>query len=111
MLQLADEVGPFLRAHRQLASLGRLLREQDNQCAVLGWSRDGFIDPDVALRVVASVWWYGHHRIDLTQGRSWLEDALVTAGAKTTAVAADTQRVRGGTFGWAARALVVSAGG
>jgi predicted ATPase/DNA-binding XRE family transcriptional regulator len=93
--RLAGETGPFLRTHRQVVSLGRLLRDQDNFRAVLGWSRDGLIEPDIGLRLVSRMWWFWHHRTDLTQGRFCVESALEAARTGEAADAAEARIAAG----------------
>jgi predicted ATPase len=90
VLRLAEEFGPFLRTHRQLVSLGRVLRDQDDVYAVLGWARDGLIDADIGLRLVSSMWWFWHHRTDLAPGRHWLETILATCNDNEGTDAAET---------------------
>jgi predicted ATPase/DNA-binding XRE family transcriptional regulator len=91
LLQLADEAGPFLRTQRQLVSLTRLLRDQDNLRAVLAWSRERIIEPQIGLRLVSRMWWFWHHRTDLSQGRFSVECALASVDVEETADCAEAR--------------------
>ena len=91
LLPLVEETGPFLRTHHQLVSLRRLLRDQDNLRAALGWSRDGLIDAGIGVRLVSRMWWFWHHRTDLTEGRFCVESALAIVDGEASADAAEAR--------------------
>ena len=91
LVGLVEETGPFLRTQHQLVSLDRLLRDQDNLRAALGWSRDGLINPGIGVRLVSRMWWFWHHRTDLTEGRFLVESALASLDGETSADAAEAR--------------------
>ena len=74
-LALAERAKPELNGPAQAVWLDRLEAEPDNLRAAIGWSL-GRGDPEVALRLVAALWWFWYKRGHLTEGRRWLEEAL-----------------------------------
>jgi predicted ATPase/DNA-binding SARP family transcriptional activator len=65
----------------QAAWLRRLEVELDNVRAALRWALDS-ARADLALRLAASLWEFWWIRGRLTEGRSWLDQALAEAGAE-----------------------------
>ncbi|CAA9434270.1 MAG: hypothetical protein AVDCRST_MAG03-3511 [uncultured Rubrobacteraceae bacterium] len=74
-LALAERARPHLNGPDQCPWLDRLEGEIYNLRAAIGWSLGGG-DPEVALRLVAELWWFWYKRGHLTEGRRWLEEAL-----------------------------------
>ena len=74
-LALAERARPELKGPDQSSWLDRLEAEMDNLRAALGWSLDRG-DVEVALRMVAELWWFWYKRGHLNEGRRWLEEAL-----------------------------------
>jgi predicted ATPase/DNA-binding CsgD family transcriptional regulator len=77
-LSLAESAEPALWGPEQELWLNTLETEHDNLGAALNWTLDH--DPTIALPLAASLWWFWQTRGYLTEGRAWLERALV-AGA------------------------------
>jgi len=77
-LSLAEETEPHLRGREQKAWLNRLGREQDNLRAALRWGFEhqeaGFV-----LRLTGALWQYWSLRVQWSEGRRWLEEALKVA--------------------------------
>ena len=83
-LELAEEAAPKLKGGEQQIWLNRLEIEHDNLRAALSWSL-GQGEIEIALRIGGSLWWFWFVRGHLTEGRRWLERALVeVAGAPTS---------------------------
>src|ERR671916_1297994 len=74
-LALAERARPELKGPDQSSWLDRLEAEMDNLRAALGLSLDRG-DVEVALRMVAELWWFWYKRGHLNEGRRWLEEAL-----------------------------------
>jgi predicted ATPase/DNA-binding CsgD family transcriptional regulator len=74
-LALAEEARPELKGPRQTEWFDRLESEHDNLRAALSWSLEGG-DPEMALRLVANLWWFWYKRGHLSEGRRWLEEVL-----------------------------------
>jgi predicted ATPase/DNA-binding CsgD family transcriptional regulator len=74
-LALAEEASPETKGPRQTEWFDRLESEHDNLRAALSFSLEGG-DPEMALRLVASLWWFWYKRGHLSEGRRWLEEAL-----------------------------------
>ena len=83
-LALAERAKPELNGPAQAVWLDRLEAELDNLRAAIGWSL-GRGDPEVALRLVATLWWFWYKRGHLTEGRRWLEEALERSAPPTPA--------------------------
>jgi non-specific serine/threonine protein kinase len=67
--------------------LARLRDERDNLRAALAWSLDSG-EPEIALRLGASLWRYWTSEGALREGRSWLERALAVDGDVTPSIRA-----------------------
>ena len=55
--------------------LDRLEAELDNLRAALDWLLD-HDDAEMALRLVAELWWFWYKHGHLSEGRRWIEEAL-----------------------------------
>ena len=78
-LALADEAEPRLRGAAQFEWLERLEAEHDNLRTALSWSL-GSRDATLGLRLAGMLsrfWYVGNH---LSEGRRWLEEALMKGG-------------------------------
>jgi predicted ATPase/DNA-binding CsgD family transcriptional regulator len=77
-LSRAEEMEAHLRGREQKAWLNRLGDEQDNLRAALRWGFEhheaGFV-----LRLVGALWQYWSLRVQWSEGRRWLEEALTVA--------------------------------
>ncbi|HZB08058.1 MAG TPA: tetratricopeptide repeat protein [Rubrobacter sp.] len=78
-LTLAEEAFPELRGPDQLEWLERLEAEHDNMRAALSWASERK-EAEVALRLGGSLWWFWWMRGHNSEGRRWLEQALVIEG-------------------------------
>ena len=78
-LTLAEEAFPELRGPDQLEWLERLEAEHDNMRAALSWASERK-EAEVALRLGGSLWWFWWMRGHNSEGRLWLEQALVIEG-------------------------------
>ncbi len=77
-LSLAVEAEPFLYGGEfQVRWLDRLAVEHDNLRTTLQWAID--CDPEIALRLAGSLYWFWYIRGHLGEGRQWLEGALAAA--------------------------------
>ncbi len=74
-LQLADQASAKMSGAEQASWLLRLERELDNVRAVLGWALEGS-DAETALRLCGTLWQFWLIRGYLTEGRSWIMQAL-----------------------------------
>jgi predicted ATPase/DNA-binding CsgD family transcriptional regulator len=74
--ELGEQAEAALRGPDEVAWRRRLEAELGNLRAALSWGEEH--DPEVMLRLAGAVWrfWWGH----LSEGRAWLERALVLAG-------------------------------
>jgi tetratricopeptide (TPR) repeat protein len=78
-LTLAEEAEPRLRGATQLEWLERLEAEHDNMRAALSWSLGGK-DAAMGLRLAGMLSWFWHVGGHLSEGRRWLEEALMKGG-------------------------------
>jgi predicted ATPase/DNA-binding CsgD family transcriptional regulator len=86
-LALAESAEPALWGPEQDLWLNTLETEHDNLGAALNWSLE--YDPAIALPLATSLWWFWQTRGYLTEGRAWLERALVVgAGGSPTQLGA-----------------------
>ncbi len=80
LLSLAERAEEKVGTSAQEHSYAELLAEHDNLRAALRWSLiDG--DPEIGLRLAAALWQFWRAVGYLSEGRSWLEQAIRTAGA------------------------------
>jgi predicted ATPase/DNA-binding SARP family transcriptional activator len=75
MLQLCARAAAGLRGRQQLEWIGRLDEERDNVAAALRWSLEND-DGDVALGIVATLWWYWWRNGHIPEGAQWAEQVL-----------------------------------
>jgi predicted ATPase/DNA-binding XRE family transcriptional regulator len=66
-LALAEEAEPRIKGWGQGAWLDRLEAENDNLRAAIGWSLEAG-DSEVALRLVAELWWFWYKRGYVSEG-------------------------------------------
>jgi non-specific serine/threonine protein kinase len=79
-LALAERAEPDLRGSEQVAWLNRLEAEHDNMRAALEWGLADSLDTDAALRLAGSLSWFWVSRGHISEGRRWLDRALVRPG-------------------------------
>lgn len=83
-VSLLEKTEQELKGPGQAEMLGRLDREHDNLRGVLRWSIENK-DADRTLRCVSVLWRFWYFRGYLTEGRTWLANALaITESARTT---------------------------
>jgi predicted ATPase/transcriptional regulator with XRE-family HTH domain len=80
---LAAEAEPALTGGRQAQWLDRLTQESDNVRAALHWSLQDGGDAALGVRMAAALWRFWYTRGRFSEGRRWLELALVWAEANT----------------------------
>ncbi len=80
-LGLATQAEPELHASDQLMWLDRLEMEHDNLRTALEWSKA--TEPEMTLRLAASLWWFWELHGHFSEGRRWLEAALAHAHVTT----------------------------
>lgn len=78
-LALAEQAEPELRGGAQRQWYERLLADEGNFRAAIGWALESGRD-ETALRLAAALWMFWRRAGLLTEGRSWLDAALL-AGA------------------------------
>ena len=82
-LALAEEAEPQLVGERQAEWLDRVAREHDNLRAALRSSIDSG-DAETAQRTAGAIWRFWHFRGHLSEGTSWLAEALAMPGGPDT---------------------------
>jgi predicted ATPase/class 3 adenylate cyclase len=78
-LELAERAEPELRADQQVLWLDRLEREHDNLRAALEWTGEAG-ETELQLRLAFALRSFWRVRGYLSEGRLWLEEALVDSG-------------------------------
>ncbi|MGH2405194.1 MAG: tetratricopeptide repeat protein [bacterium] len=78
---LAERAEPELQGPRQEMWLGRLEAEHDNVRGALEWGMTEEGDAESALRLAAAIRWFWEVRGYWREGRNWLEQIVVRAGA------------------------------
>ena len=81
MLTLSEGIEPDLRGARQTDALSRLAAETANLRAALAWTLESGGDPDIGLRLTASLAWFWESRGQVSEGRTWLIRALQREGS------------------------------
>jgi predicted ATPase/class 3 adenylate cyclase len=79
-LEFAEATEPKLRGPDLELHLEVLRLEHDNMRAALTWALE-HNEGDVALRISSSLWRFWHLHGDLTEGRSWTDQALALPSA------------------------------
>ncbi|MGH7432753.1 MAG: ATP-binding protein [Candidatus Methylomirabilales bacterium] len=79
--KLAERAEPELQGPRQEMWLGRLEAEHDNVRGALEWGMTEEGDAETALRLAAAMRWFWEVRGYWREGRNWLEQIVVRAGA------------------------------
>jgi predicted ATPase len=79
-LSLVESAEPHLTSADWNRWLNYLEAEQDNLRTALAWSQVQIEKGESMLRLSGGLYWYWFHRNDLSEGRAWLESALVRAG-------------------------------
>ena len=99
-LQFAEQIEPRINTASRGAWLAQLDAEQDNLRIALHWAmRD---EPETALRLSGSLWWFWFHQGYWREGRAWLEQALVSAAEEPTPAARRAKALLGsGVLAWA----------
>lgn len=87
-LSLAERADEKFGTSAQEESYARLLAEQANLRAALRWSLTGD-EPQIALRLAAALWKFWRAVGYLSEGRSWLEQAIDRAADAPTSTRAD----------------------
>ncbi|HXT34346.1 MAG TPA: tetratricopeptide repeat protein [Chloroflexota bacterium] len=87
-LSFAEEAETHLKGPEQDAWLARLAREHDNLRAALAWARERGENDDRRPRLAGALWRFWHLRGYLTEGRGWLEEALISGGESPAGVRA-----------------------
>jgi predicted ATPase/DNA-binding CsgD family transcriptional regulator len=96
-LALAEAAAPRLHGPEQLAWLDRLETEHDNLRGALAWTLERS-ENETALRLAGALGAFWRIRGHLSEGRGWLDRALVGGGAKPAVRAKAMQEA--GTLAW-----------
>ncbi len=83
-LNLAEQAEPHLTGAAQQEWLECLDAERDNIRAALSWT----VDTDIRLRMASALWRYWSNRGYFTEGRGWLEGAILRGGSAHAALRA-----------------------
>ena len=88
-LSLAEESAPKIRSSPdQREWLARTEADHDNLRAALVWSHADGGRAEIGLRLSGALVWFWMERNHITEGRTWLERALVAAGKRSTSIRA-----------------------
>ncbi|MDQ1429167.1 MAG: hypothetical protein QOK39_2643, partial [Acidimicrobiaceae bacterium] len=75
-LAVAETAASEIRGRNQLDAIARLGTEHENLAAAISWGlHDG--EPEVSARFGRALWWYWFRTGQPTQGRTWIEQALM----------------------------------
>jgi predicted ATPase/DNA-binding XRE family transcriptional regulator len=99
-LALAEAAEPELRGTQQARWLGRLEHEHGNLRTALRWTAEH--DTNVAVRLVATLWWFWWLRGHITEGREWLREVLALERSADEDIIWRARALRGA--GWMAYA-------
>jgi len=83
-LNLVEQAEPNLTGAEQQEWLERLDAERDNIRAALSWT----VETDIRLRMASALWRYWSNRGYFTEGRGWLEGAVLRGGSAPAALRA-----------------------
>ena len=78
-LHLAERGVPELMPETTAVPLAELVEAADDLRAALAWAAEQ-PDPEAALRLTGSLWWFWYLRGEYSEGRRWAEGALARAG-------------------------------
>jgi predicted ATPase/DNA-binding winged helix-turn-helix (wHTH) protein len=81
-LDFVDVIEPRINTASRVACLAQLNAEHDNLRTALRWAMQ--TEPEMALRLGGSLWWFWFHQGYWREGRAWLEQALVSVAAEPT---------------------------
>jgi predicted ATPase/class 3 adenylate cyclase len=87
-LQLAERAETKLRGSEQLVWLQRLDREHDNMRAALEWCGSADGEGEAGLQLATALWWFWIMRNHFSEGRQWLEEALLRGGDASSSLRA-----------------------
>ena len=73
-LRFAEEIEPRINTADRAACLALVDTEHDNLRTALRWAIGN--DPELALRLCGSLWWFWFHQGYWREGRTWLQQAL-----------------------------------
>jgi tetratricopeptide (TPR) repeat protein len=76
-LEVAEEAEPELRGRRQGSAYARLFNDDGNFRAAMGWALE-VGEADLALRLAGALWMFWRWAGLFTEGRAWLDAALLT---------------------------------
>jgi predicted ATPase/transcriptional regulator with XRE-family HTH domain len=93
-LAVAELAEPELRGPKQMLWLKRLEQEHDNLRAALRWAAERGA-AEVGVRLAAALWWFWWSYGLVTEGRTWLEDALTRSNGLSSALRAKVLRGAG----------------
>ena len=83
-LDLAEGAEPELRGPDQAIWMDRLELEHDNLRAALEWSESDEVEAETGMRLSGALWWFWFVRGYVSEGRGWLEGAIVKGGDSST---------------------------
>lgn len=81
-LDFVDQIEPRINSATRMACLAQLDAEHDNLRTALSWAIR--TEPEIALRLGGSLWWFWFHQGYWREGRAWLGQALVSVAEEAT---------------------------